>query len=534
MKVRKIMKTLTSALPENPFLPEDVDIYSLRKEDLAGFGPQVPVRGKNGEIIGRVKKERLLNICKFEHRDILYKIMDLYSEGVIAADKTGLIFYANDMYAQIFGIPVGSVLGNNVHEVEPNSALVRVIQSQRPVVLGQQYVETIKKYVSCRIVPLLDDGEFMGAVSLFSDATELVELNQQVRQAKQVADDLCEQMKMLSEIGKLNIIGQSAAFMKVVSRAAMAAKTAVPVLIRGENGVGKEVLAAFIHRSGDRARKQLITVNCAAIPENLIESELFGYEEGAFTGAQKGGKMGKFEMADGGTLFLDEIGDMSLAAQKKVLRAIQENEISRVGGGKTTRVDVRILTATNQPLEEMIDKGLFRRDLYYRINTVMLRLPSLRERREDIPSFANEFLHQFNGKYKKQVRFSGEALSLFYRYPWPGNIRELRNCIENGVIMAQGMVFEVSHIVQLLEEGAYSGGQANGQDHLLAPGPLKETLDQAEKEIFIRTLAACQGQKNKAMQMLGLSRRTFYRRLRYHGLAVPTLATGETKLRKQA
>ena len=522
MKLKKIMKPLTVPLPETPSLSEDIDIYSLRPEDLAAFGEEVPVHGKGGKLVGRVKKERLDNIARFQYRDMLYEIMDQYSEGVIAADKDGLIFYANDMYSRIFEIPVGSVLGKNVFDVEPNSALVRVIQSRRPVTLEKQYVETIKKYVSCRIIPLTGGGRFQGAVSLFSDTTELVALNHQVRQAEQVADELREQMKMLSEIGKSNIIGQSPAFMKVVSRAALAAKTAVPVLIRGENGVGKEVLAAFVHRSSDRAKKALITVNCAAIPENLIESELFGYEEGAFTGAQKGGKMGKIELADGGTLFLDEIGDMSPGAQKKVLRAIQENEIVRVGGNKSIRVDVRILAATNQPLEEMIDKGLFRRDLYYRINTVMLRLPALRERREDIPAFANEFLRQFNEKYKKQIRFSGEALPLFYRYPWPGNIRELRNCIENGVIMAQGMVFEVSHIIQLLEEGLYSGGQNGGGEQLFSLGPLKESLDKLEKELFLRTLVACQGQRGKAMQMLGLSKRTFYRKLRHHGISAPS------------
>ncbi len=534
MKLSKMMRPLTAALPEKPSLSKDVDIYSLRLEDLEAFGPEVPVRGKNGKLVGRVKKERLVNLAKFQCRDMLYEIMDRYGEGVIAANEDGLIFYVNDMYARIFGIPVGSVLGKNVFDVEPNSALVKVIQSQCPVVLEKQYVETIKKYVSCRIVPITVEGRFRGAVSLFSDATELVVLNQQVRQAEQVADELREQMKMLSEIGKSNIIGQSAAFVKVVSRAALAAKTSVPVLIRGENGVGKEVLATFVHRSSDRAQKPLITVNCAAIPENLIESELFGYEEGAFTGAQKGGKMGKIAMADKGTLFLDEIGDMSLAAQKKVLRAIQENEISRVGGNKTIHVDVRILAATNQPLEEMIDKGLFRRDLYYRINTVMLKLPALRDRREDIPAFANEFLRQFNEKYKKQIRFSGETLSLFYRYSWPGNIRELRNCIENGVIMAQGTVFEASHIVQLLEEDLHSGRQGGGNDQLLSLGPLEDSLDRVEKEIFLRTLAACQGQRGKAMQMLGLSKRTFYRKLRHHGLTAASGPAAEARPPREA
>ncbi|MDR2368097.1 MAG: sigma 54-interacting transcriptional regulator [Deltaproteobacteria bacterium] len=329
--------------------------------------------------------------------------MDHSSEGIIAAGRNGIIFYANEMYAQIFELPVGKVLGRNVFETEPNSALVRVLKQKKPLTLKKQYVETIKKYVSCRINPIIINGRFQGAVSVFSDASELVALDHKIRQAEQVANDLREKMDSITEAEKLKIIGQSPAFTKVLSQVAIVARTSVPALILGENGVGKEVIANFIHRNSDRADKPLIAVNCASIPENLIESELFGYESGSFTGARKGGKIGKFEMADKGTLFLDEIGDMSLAAQTKVLRAIQEKEISRIGGERSIKVDVRIIAATNHNLDEQIASRQFRRDLFYRINTVTVTIPALRDRKEDLPLFANEFLRQFNAKYDKWI-----------------------------------------------------------------------------------------------------------------------------------
>lgn len=502
-------------------LSVDRDIYDLRPGDLEPFGPLVPIVDGRRRVVGDIKKERLLNVVRLKGHELMSEIMDKYSEGVIAAAGDGIIFYANEMYAQIFEVPVGKVLGRNVFETEPNSALVCVLKQKKELTLDQQYVETISKYVSCRINPIIVNGRFAGAVSIFSDASELVALGHKVCHAEQVANDLRERMDSLTEAGRLKIIGQSPAFIKVLSQAAIVAKASVPVLILGENGVGKEVVANFIHRHSDRADQPLIAVNCASIPENLIESELFGYEGGSFTGARQGGKMGKFEMADKGTLFLDEIGDMSLVAQTKVLRAIQEKEISRIGGARNVKVDVRIIAATNHDLDEMIAGRQFRRDLFYRINTVTLKIPALRERKEDLPVFANDFLRQFNAKYRKQVRFTGEALSYFYRYHWPGNVRELKNCIENGVIMAQGQLFELSHLTQSLEDFSSASGQVASSELNSSPpsGSLKEVLEKAEKDYLLKTLENCGGHRIKAMRLLGLSKRTFYRKMHYYSLA---------------
>ena len=520
MKLGKIMKRRPAPAMSGAGLPADRDIYDLSPADLEPFGPLVPIVDRQRRVVGEIKKERLLNVVRLKGHALMSEIMDQYSEGVIAAGSDGIIFYANEMYAHIFEVPVGKVLGRNVFETEPNSALVRVLKQKKPVVLDKQYVETIDKYVSCRISPIIVNSRFEGAVSVFSDASELVALGHKVRHAEQVANDLRERMDSITEADRLKIIGQSPAFIKVLSQAAIVARTSAPVLILGENGVGKEVIANFIHRHSDRATKPLIAVNCASIPENLIESELFGYESGSFTGARRSGKMGKFEMADGGTLFLDEIGDMSLAAQTKVLRAIQEKEIGRIGGERSVKVDVRIIAATNQNLDELIAGRQFRRDLFYRINTVTLKIPSLRERKEDLPVFANDFLRQFNAKYHKQVRFPGDALSYFYRYNWPGNVRELKNCIENGVIMAQGQLFELSHLTQSMEDFSTAAGQAEGQMPASPPtsGSLKEFLEKAEKEFILKTLDSCDGRRIKAMRLLDLSKRTFYRKMRYYGL----------------
>jgi transcriptional regulator with PAS, ATPase and Fis domain len=402
MKLDKIMKGRSPSPATSSGLSVDQELYELSPGDLESFGPVVPIlRGRH--IVGDLKKDRILNVVRLNGQELISEIMDHSSEGIIAAGRNGIIFYANEMYAQIFELPVGKVLGRNVFETEPNSALVRVLKQKKPLTLKKQYVETIKKYVSCRINPIIINGRFQGAVSVFSDASELVALDHKIRQAEQVANDLREKMDSITEAEKLKIIGQSPAFTKVLSQVAIVARTSVPALILGENGVGKEVIANFIHRNSDRADKPLIAVNCASIPENLIESELFGYESGSFTGARKGGKIGKFEMADKGTLFLDEIGDMSLAAQTKVLRAIQEKEISRIGGERSIKVDVRIIAATNHNLDEQIASRQFRRDLFYRINTVTVTIPALRDRKEDLPLFANEFLRQFNAKYDKWI-----------------------------------------------------------------------------------------------------------------------------------
>jgi transcriptional regulator with PAS, ATPase and Fis domain len=519
VKLEKIMRPLGSDPPAGPGLSKNLEVYHLAPAQVEPCGPWVPVLNRSGLAIGTVKKELLTLILSLGVDELLGAITDQWSEGVIAAEPEGRVFYANEMYSRIFQVPIGKILGRNLFDVEPKSALVKVLRTRRPLVQQRQYVETIDKYVSCRITPIFIRNKFRGAVSVFSDATELAALDKQVRHTEQVVTELQKRLRSLTEMGNMKIIGQAPAFLKILSKAAIAAQTTVPILIQGENGVGKEILASFIHQNSARAGRPLIAVNCASIPENLIESELFGYEEGSFTGARRGGQMGKFELAHLGTLFLDEIGDMSPAAQAKVLRAIEEREIQRLGGERNRSVDVRLIAATNQPLEEMIERKLFRQDLYYRINTVILQMPALRERREDIPLFANVFLRHFNEKYKKQVRFPSEALAFFYSHDWPGNVRELRNCIESGVIMAQSGFFEMPPFEQLRAGRPSPPFPADSsRPETEPPKRLKEILDRAEREALIKALAVCGGHRAEAQKLLGLGRRTFYRKLNQHGL----------------
>ncbi len=519
MKLKKVMKPFQGTPEYCKGLFEESNISDINELDLKKFSDRIPIINSQGFKVGEISKNRLLNLIRTYDNDLMLEILDHLDDGIIAADQNGIVFYANNMYSKIFGIPTGKVLGRSIYDTEPNAALITVLENKKPITLDKKYVHTINKFVSCKISPIFIKDIFRGAISVFRDVSEIIALNQQVRDAELLAKNLQHHLNTITSAEQLTIIGSSPEIKEIISRAAIAAKTDVPILIRGENGTGKEVLAKYIHNNSNRADMPLVTVNCSSIPENLIESELFGYEEGSFTGSKKGGKIGKFEMANGGTLFLDEIGDMSLSLQTKLLRAIQNKEIEKIGREKKYLVDVRIISATNKPLESMIENQLFRIDFYYRINTVTLRIPPLRERKEDIALFAYYFINRFNEKYNKNVTFSPEVLSWFYRYNWPGNIREMENCIENGVIMSQDNIFNLMHLSQHMVDTAI----ADDDIHAFSAKPniIKHTLanerEKAERESIRIALEACSGNRTEAMKMLGLSRRTFYRKLQYYG-----------------
>ncbi len=277
-----------------------------------------------------------------------------------------------------------------------------------------------------------------------------------------------------------------------------------PVLITGESGVGKEVVANLIHRNSDRSDKPMVTLNIASIPRDLVEAELFGYERGAFTGAERS-REGFFELADGGTLFLDEIGEMPLDLQAKLLRAIETKKFYRVGGRREIESDVRIITATNRDLKELIREGKFREDLYYRLNVVEIHVPPLRERREDIMPLAHHFLRKFSRKYSKRVKgFTEGARKLLLSYHWPGNVRELRNAIERAVLFSEGETIDVRDLSCLLKPEQAPNGT--------------KTLKELEKEHILRVLEEVGYNKKRASQILGIPLRTLYRKLEAYGI----------------
>jgi len=305
--------------------------------------------------------------------------------------------------------------------------------------------------------------------------------------------------KLQDEFSFRNIIGTSHEMRDVFEQVTRIAATDTTVMIRGESGTGKELIAKAIHYNSTRSEKPFIRVNCAAIPENLIESEFFGYEKGAFTGAMAT-KKGRFELADKGTIFLDEVGDLSLMTQVKLLRVLQEQEFERVGGTETIKVDVRIITATNQNIEQLMEKGKFREDLYYRLNVFSIFLPPLRERKTDILLLADHFMLKYGRKYKKPVkRISTPAIDMLMRYHWPGNVRELENCIERSVLICEDQVLHSYHLPPTLQTAESS--------NTVPQLSLQEAVASYEKELIQDVLKSTNGNKAKAARLLNTTER---------------------------
>jgi DNA-binding NtrC family response regulator len=310
------------------------------------------------------------------------------------------------------------------------------------------------------------------------------------------------------------VVAVSPKMEEVLSVVRRAAGSAAPVLIRGESGTGKEVIARIIHLQSPRAEKPLLSMNCAAIPETLLESDLFGHERGAFTGAVQA-KPGRFELAHTGSLFLDEIGDMSPSLQAKLLRVLQEQTFEHLGGTRTIKVDVRIIAATNRDLEDLIRQGIFRQDLYYRLNVVEVRLPPLRERREDIPHLVNHFLHTISQRHGSGARtLSREAHEALVRYDWPGNVRELENVIERAIILSRRPMITLEDLPAAVAGSSHQAGKvfADGS------GPLPEMVSRIEREMILQALGKADGVQTRAAALLGISERVLRYKMGKHRL----------------
>jgi len=322
----------------------------------------------------------------------------------------------------------------------------------------------------------------------------------------------------LAEIGASGgkaMVGQSPAFRAMMDTLRQAAPSTATVLLIGESGTGKELAARALHEHSTRAKGAFIAVNCAALPESILEAELFGVERGAYTGAVAR-REGRFERASGGTLFLDEVGEMPLSAQVKLLRVLQEGEIERLGGTQTVKVDVRLVAATNKDLQKEVSEGRFREDLYYRLNVVEIRVPALASRREDIPLLADAFLRRFAAKNGKSLRgFSEEALRILENYAWPGNVRELEHAVERAVVLARGEVLEASDLPESVRKGPLgSAGQ------LVIP--IGTPMEEIERRVIHETLRHTKGDKTLAARLLGIAARTIYRKLEREASGVPS------------
>ena len=386
---------------------------------------------------------------------------------------------------------------------------IRRFNPALPVILMTAYasvetaVEALKKGAYDYLTKPLDFDELRLSLERALEHTHLREENRLLRES------------LGSRFDRGNLIGRSAAMTRLLDLVAQVAPSEATVLISGESGTGKEMIAGAIHANSPRSRGPFIRINCAAITETLLESELFGHEKGAFTGADRR-KEGKFRQADGGTIFLDEVSEMSLGMQVKLLRVLQEREFTRVGGEDLIRVDVRVLAATNRDLLKFVAEGRFREDLFYRLNVVNLRVPALRERREDIPLLAQHFLKLFAEKNRKPLQgFTPRAMDRLLRYPWPGNVRELMNTVERGVVLARADILDEQDVSPVLEAETVPAAAGQAAD---APAVTDASLEALEKAAILKTLDDTRGNKSEAARRLGITRRTLHLKLKKYGL----------------
>lgn len=431
----------------------------------------------------------------------LRTVMNFLNDGIIAVDSNAIISHVNNRAEKILGFKAENTVKRPINEVISSQEILQDILSMECYSARKFTLRRGCKNIQFlySIIPIVNSGSFEGAVITLTEMEEVSRL----------IYEISDQQRSTSFN---DIIGDSKLIRRVKNDAFKVAKSESTVLIRGESGTGKELFARAIHQNSKRAKGPFIALNCAAIPENLLESELFGYDEGAFTGAKKGGKLGKFDLASGGTIFLDEIGDMSLYLQAKLLRVLQEKKFERVGGIAEISVNVRIIAATNRKLEQMIAEGSFREDLYYRLNVIPLHIPALRDRNEDISIIAKHFLNYYNSLLNKNLHMiSVEAMNLLKSYSWPGNIRELSNVIEYAVNMENNRVLSADSLPARLKEN--QNRNRNTDKEVLLTLNLKEL----EKAAILQALNATGSDikaKDAAARMLGISRASLYRKLK--------------------
>ncbi|MFC9598313.1 sigma-54 interaction domain-containing protein [Peribacillus butanolivorans] len=456
-------------------------------------------------------KNDFLNIDN--HEEILFKdIIEFAYDGLVMVDTEGYVQMLSHAYADFLGVDQESSIGKHVTEIIENTRMHLVAKT------GKQEVAELQKikdnYIIATRSPILKQGKIVGAVGkiLFKNVGQFTALSKRVNllemELKKYKGDFRERNKASYTFN--HIMGKSPALMEVKVQARIAAKSDSNVLILGESGTGKELFAHSIHNESKRAMGVFVKVNCAAIPAELLESELFGYEEGSFTGAKKGGKAGKFEAADGGTIFLDEIGELPLHMQVKLLRVLQEKEIERVGSTGSVQIDVRVIAATNRNLEEMVSKGEFRLDLYYRLKVMQIHVPSLRKRLEDVEILVNYFVEKYQNLMKKRVQgMSDQALRLLRLYKWPGNIRELENIIERALnIVEEEEMIDSKHLPE----------EITGHKELVPIRTLAEVMEETERATIFSCLEMTSGNKSETAKRLGVSRTTLYEKMNKYGL----------------
>jgi transcriptional regulator with PAS, ATPase and Fis domain len=497
---------------------------SLGISTLVGIGDCISETGKvyNLDTVVIHSEEKQLreafisakNICDFakreEEKSQRFKmIIDYSSYGIMALDNKENIVTFNPIAEKIFNLQAHQVLAQSIH-ANMNSELIAEIYGNGDMLLDKLVKINHKQFLMNRL-PIIIEQEKFSVVITFQEITELQELEHKVRTqlykkglvAKYTFDD---------------IDGESRAIKNAINQARTIGKTNTTILITAETGSGKELFAQSIHNISLRRKGPFVAVNCAAMPENLLESEMFGYEEGAFTGAKKGGKPGLFELAHGGTIFLDEVSEIPLSLQGRLLRVLQEREVLRIGGDYILNVDIRVIAATNADLFQMVKEGRFRQDLYFRLNILDLRIPPLRERKDDIPILVKSFIKKMNIKHGSNInKISEDALEILEEYSWPGNVRELENFAEKMCILSASTTIDEKLVKQLFYKGEGNSivdtevkSSGNGQDITIKLNNLKDI----ENQIIKQASALFEGNKEALAEKLGMSRTTLWKRLK--------------------
>lgn len=480
---------------------------------------RIPIFEENGTLIGAfaVFKDitEIVNLAEEitdmkEIQTMLQAIIQSSDEAISVVNEAGQGILINPAYTRITGLTQEEVIGKpaTADISEGESMHMKVLKTRRAVRGVAMRVGPKKREVIVNVAPIIVKGKLKGSVGVIHDMSEIKSLSRELTRARQIIRTLEAKYTFL------DIIGKSEEMVLAIEQAKLGAKTPATVLLRGESGTGKELFAHAIHNESDRKYNKFIRVNCAAISESLLESELFGYEEGAFSGARRGGKTGLFEEANNGSIFLDEIGELSANTQAKLLRVLQEREVLRVGGTKPVPINVRIIAATNVNLEKGIAKGSFREDLYYRLNRMPIQIPPLRNRKEEIPLLCDRLLQKINRDYGRNVEgVTDSAMHQLMEYDWPGNVRELENILGRAIIFMNyyEMFIDIQHLPELKNNKEKNEHVSIGMD--IQGKTLPEMLELYEGKIIQQTLNRLNGNKTLTAKTLGLSVRNLYYKL---------------------
>ncbi|HMM22167.1 MAG TPA: sigma 54-interacting transcriptional regulator [Selenomonadales bacterium] len=448
------------------------------------------------------------------------KILENINETIYVVDENGIVTYCNKRAEDLYGIQRSDILGKHIEKFFPNALCLQVLKTGQ----SYEYVEHRPRegnFVLISSIPIREGDRLIGAVSIDQDITEVKRMSSELQEAKsriKYLEYIEEMMKSGSgESGFEKIVYKSKQMYDLILLAKRVAESDASVMIMGESGTGKDLFAHAIHQESARRDRPYVVVDCSAIPPSLMESELFGYEPGAFTGAQRKGKAGKFEVADGGTVFLDEIGELPLEMQSKLLRVLEGREFYRVGGVKPIKVDIRIIAATNRDMGAMLKNGSFRQDLFYRLNVFSLNIPPLRERRDDIPILIDFYLKRYSVINNKLIdRIAPEVMAMLLHYHWPGNVRELKNAIERLVILSEDNAITTGHLPRIVEtigNGATATDEGRMATEFQTLLSLEEAVIAAERQTILNALKAAGNNKAQTAKLLDIPRSTLYYKL---------------------